>query len=128
MSADRNHLVVADDEPEFRGFVREVAERRNWHVTECANGNEVVTELSSEKKPSLVVLDLMMPEFDGVEVLRWLNANNNLVPVCVVTGGTGVHTTLASAIQLSKKLSVRRTLLKPVKVKELSDVIDWVDF
>lgn len=63
-----------------------------------------------------------MPDVDGIEVLLWLSARKDTVPICITTGGTAVETTLGSAVFLSQKLAVRRTLLKPVLVQELTEV------
>jgi DNA-binding response OmpR family regulator len=122
----KKHLVVADDEPHFRQFVRQVAELTGWRVSECADGHELKSLLAEIATPSLLVLDLVMPDEDGVEVLQWLSRDKNPVPVCIVTGGTAVRTTLESAILLGKRVPVTRTLLKPVSIKELTDVLDNV--
>jgi len=57
-------VLVVDDEPATRGFTRAILEKEGWAVTEASNGLEAL-EVMRRERPSLIFLDLMMPEMDG---------------------------------------------------------------
>ncbi len=79
--------LVADDDPSFRKQVRECLEPEGLVIEEAANGREAL-ERMAQTMPDLLILDLLMPETDGFEVLRRLRTDRQAVnlPVLVVTG------------------------------------------
>ena len=62
-------ILVVDDEPRIRDYVRMNLELERYRVLEACNGIEAIEQLR-EHLPDLVVLDVMMPEMDGFEALR----------------------------------------------------------
>jgi adenylate cyclase len=78
-------LVVLDDE-EQRHLVRESLGSRGWTVREAANGRLALDAITAEL-PDVILLDLMMPEMDGFELVAALQANTGWrdIPVVVVT-------------------------------------------
>ena len=63
-------ILIADDHPVIRRYVRAALEEQSWEVCgEAANGREAVT-LATEHRPDVAVLDLSMPELDGIEAAR----------------------------------------------------------
>ncbi|HET9921813.1 MAG TPA: response regulator transcription factor [Ktedonobacteraceae bacterium] len=79
---DMNILIV-DDEPRIRDFVRMNLELEHYRVIEASNGLEALEQVR-EKLPDLVVLDVMMPEMDGFETLRAIREVST-VPVIMLT-------------------------------------------
>lgn len=66
-------VLVVDDEPPIRTVVRGFLEREGFTIAEAADGPEAV-EASRTFAPDVVVLDIMLPGFDGLEVLRRIRA------------------------------------------------------
>jgi diguanylate cyclase (GGDEF)-like protein len=64
-------ILVADDEPVNRALIQRRLEREGYHVLTARNGSEAV-EMASEALPDLVLLDVMMPEMDGMDACRLL--------------------------------------------------------
>jgi len=83
--ADRRVLVVEDDEATSRLLQRALV-KQGWSVSTAANGR-VALERLSESLPSLILLDLMMPEMDGFEFLEELRERPEAsgIPVVVIT-------------------------------------------
>jgi len=84
-SAVRRALVVDDDEAS-RTVLRRTLESRGWEVQEAENGRQALAVVA-QARPDLIMLDLMMPEADGFEVVETLrgNAATADIPVLIVT-------------------------------------------
>jgi CheY-like chemotaxis protein len=116
---DRPSLLIADDKAEFRAIVREVAEPEGWAVTECNNGAELLSALKVSERPSCVVLDLVMPEMDGIETLMAFLSAESIPEIILVSGSDPVHLQTAEIILAERDVTLLATLRKPVPVREL---------
>ena len=76
-------VLVVDDEPQIRAVLRAYLEADGFGVTEAATGGDALRLVRSEA-PSLVLLDVRLPDVDGIEVLRTLRQDSQ-VPVILVT-------------------------------------------
>ena len=82
----RAQVLVVDDDPKTRDMLRRTLQKAGWMVAEAANGCEAIEALE-RSNPALILLDLMMPEMDGFEVLERLQGDETWreVPVIIVT-------------------------------------------
>jgi two-component system, OmpR family, KDP operon response regulator KdpE len=76
-------VVVIEDEPLIRRFVRSALEAEGWQVHEAATAKKGLTEAAS-RKPDLLVLDLGLPDGDGLTVIRDVRAGSG-VPIIVLS-------------------------------------------
>lgn len=79
-------ILLADDDPVNRNLLRQILEREGWQVSEAENGRQAIESLAHHM-PSLILLDLMMPELDGFGVVSELRQRPEWrsLPVIVVT-------------------------------------------
>jgi CheY-like chemotaxis protein len=79
-------IMVVDDNPDIITIVRTILEGKGFNVLSASGGAECLEVLKTQK-PDLIVLDIMMPEMDGLEVLTRLKAMSELanVPVVLLT-------------------------------------------
>jgi DNA-binding response OmpR family regulator len=77
-------ILLVDDEPSIVQLVRMYLERENFRV-EAAGDGEAALEAVRRFNPELIVLDVMLPRLDGLEVCRRLRAENNPVAVIMLT-------------------------------------------
>lgn len=106
-------VLVADDDVVFRGQVRAyLAAAGGIRVVEAANGREALGYLA-QQMPDVLVLDLLMPDVDGFEVLRQLRADRRAMnlPVLVVTG---------KDLHAEEKAALKRHLASLVSKQEAS--------
>ncbi|MBA4536790.1 response regulator transcription factor [Bacillus aquiflavi] len=76
-------VLVADDEKEIRNLLKKYLERELYKVDVAVNGEEAL-KLFAQNKYNLIILDIMMPKIDGVEVCRKLRDQTN-VPILMLT-------------------------------------------
>ncbi len=107
-------VLVVDDDADIRDAVADVLEDAGYFVLEAGDGREALARLDGLRgEPCLVLLDMMMPNMNGAEMLKALTDGQRLgaLPVVVVSAGT----TDASG--------ARRVLRKPVPVDALLRVV-----
>ncbi|MCP3921572.1 MAG: response regulator [Desulfobacterales bacterium] len=78
-------ILVVDDEPAIRNSFRNLLEDYNYQVIEASNGAECL-KIFPVEKPDLVLLDIKMPEMDGLEVLQNITKASPDTPVIIVSG------------------------------------------
>jgi two-component system nitrogen regulation response regulator NtrX len=93
-------LLVVDDEPDVRQLVRNVAEPMGWNVREAASGRELM-DCYASVVPDAILLDIIMPDMDGIEVLNWLAEQHTSARIAVMTGYSATYTEVASALGTS---------------------------
>ena len=76
-------ILVVDDDPEIVSFVRRGLAYEGYKVDTAADGSEALAK-AREKEPDLVILDIMMPGIDGLEVSKRLREGSN-VPILMLT-------------------------------------------
>ena len=76
-------VLVVDDEPIVRDVVVRYLQRDGYRTLEAGDGASA-RELLEREPPALVVLDVMLPELDGLELCRWIRARSDL-PVIMLT-------------------------------------------
>jgi two-component system response regulator MprA len=78
-------LLVVDDEPAVRDSLRRALTLEGYDVDIATSGDEALAHLGSDGQPDAVVLDVLMPGTDGLEVSRRLRGSGNEVPILMLT-------------------------------------------
>lgn len=84
---ERLKILVVDDESRMRKLVRDFLTRSNYTVLEAENGKDALDIFYAEKDLALIVLDVMMPEVNGFDVLREIRSTSD-IPVIMLTART----------------------------------------
>ncbi|NLG27481.1 MAG: response regulator transcription factor [Chloroflexi bacterium] len=79
-----NTVLLVDDEERLRSLLRAYLSQEGYRILAAANGREAL-HIARQEKPDLIVLDVMMPEMDGLEFLRQFRAREQGVPVIMLT-------------------------------------------
>jgi DNA-binding response OmpR family regulator len=85
-------ILVVDDEPEVRKLMEHFLTGRGYEVRMAENGRQGLLALDTFT-PDVILLDMHMPELDGVETLKQLTVRVPAVPVIMVTVNDDVETT-----------------------------------
>jgi len=111
-------LLVVDDEPDFADFVRSAAAELDFDVRVCTRSSEFRKEYA-EFKPTHIVLDVVMPEVDGIEIMQWLVAQGSTAKVVVTTGYNPQYAKMASLFGQDRGYAGIDVLVKPVRLSDL---------
>ena len=111
----KSRILVVDDEPKIRHFLKEVLELRDFEVLSAASGPEALECLKTQLV-DLILLDLMMPVMDGYEICHLLKENSRTrdIPVLIVTA-KGERTDRLLGIEES----TYNYVMKPFELEEL---------
>ena len=123
MTSQANKVVCIEDESGVIELIRLILERRGLEVIGAENGPAGLDAIR-ELRPSLVLLDLMLPGMDGWEVYRRMKADDTMknIPVIVVTAkAEGIDEVLAKHIA-----KVDDYIKKPFSLQELLQSIERV--
>ncbi len=77
-----SHILIADDDQFLTGLCSKAFEQSGYETSTANDGHEVMKQLM-EKKPDLLLLDLMLPGIDGIEILKFIRANKELEDLAV---------------------------------------------
>ncbi|WP_058555454.1 sigma-54 dependent transcriptional regulator [Thiohalocapsa sp. ML1] len=110
------HILVVDDEPDIRETVQDILEDEGYVVTNAENG-EAARHALRERRPDLMLLDIWMPDLDGISLLKEWDEDEGLpCPVIMMSGHGNVETAveatrLGAYDFLEKPLSMAKLLL-----------------
>jgi len=77
-------ILVVDDSRAARSMIVDILKEDGYKVAEAANGKEALIKIQ-ENEPDCLVLDLLMPEMDGIELLELLNKQKVKIPVIILS-------------------------------------------
>lgn len=114
--AHENRVLIAEDNPKTRLFLKNQLELLGYQVEAVSNGQAAV-DMVSEIKPTLVIMDVKMPEMDGIDAAKNISAKTT-IPIILITG-------LSSDEMATKAIEsgVFAYLVKPVTKKQLEPAI-----
>lgn len=86
LTSKKKKVLIAEDEEHIRRLIKVILEQDNYDLIEAKDGKEALEKVS-EEMPDLLILDLMMPKIDGIEVCQQLkkNALTRKIPVIMLT-------------------------------------------
>ncbi|MEO0349444.1 MAG: response regulator [Cyanobacteria bacterium P01_A01_bin.15] len=120
------HILIIDDEEDIRDVAQVALETiGGWRVSTASNGPDGLGQLQTQPYDA-VLLDVMMPDMDGIEVFRQIRANpqTQAIPVILMTAKTQ-----ATDRQRFLDLGVTAIITKPFKAmfltEQIADILKW---
>jgi two-component system response regulator (stage 0 sporulation protein F) len=113
-------VLVIDDETGMRRIVRRMLEEAGHRVMEAQDG-KVGFRAFREHRPELVIVDIFMPEQEGIETIRKLRKQSPEISIIATSGGGAYGLNLLDGLEL---LGADRTLSKPFRKDELLGAVE----
>lgn len=110
-------MLVIDDDPEVRAYLEDVLRIEGFVVTSLSDPRSVVDRLLDEPF-DIAVVDVCMPELDGIELLARIRAVDDAIPVIMVNAYLSLE-----ILEASHELGVSACLAHPITPDELRDAI-----
>lgn len=114
---EKYRILLVDDEEEFLNASSQALHRRNLDVDVAPNGVTAL-ELVEKNQYDVIVLDVKMPDIDGIEVFRIIHDKHPNLPVILLTG----HASIDDAFHTSKD-GIADYLSKPIDMNHLAELI-----
>jgi DNA-binding response OmpR family regulator len=115
--SEKRFLVVEDD-PALRGLLQTYLEHRGYAVETAGNGREALTRLAQTVYDAML-LDYMVPEVNGLAVLRHARQHHPSLPVMMMTSERYSHVAATSFVELG----ARGCLFKPFAPQDLEQIM-----
>lgn len=116
-------ILLIDDEDAVRGLFAAIL-RQAGHTVDTAPDGKSGLALHRAAEPDLIITDMMMPDMDGVELIKALRHSLPRPRVIALSGGSEFSDSLY--LPVARRLGVQRTLAKPVGVETLLRAVDEV--
>ena len=122
MSNVQKTILVVDDNEDIRNLLSLILEKENYLVIHGVDGRDGLEKILSNQ-PDLILLDIMMPGFSGLEVLAEVRANKkkeiNSIPICMITAKS-----LVEDIDAALELGATSYIIKPFRPAVLADKVN----
>jgi CheY-like chemotaxis protein len=115
-------LLICDEEPAFGRFIRTVAENMGYRVVATNNGRAFIAAYETFR-PTTILLDMIMPEMDGHQLVMWLAQRRTTARVIIITGFTPDFANHTKMLARHKGLRPLTTLTKPLQLAQLRAVL-----
>jgi len=116
-------IIIVDDDPTITDYVTEISVESGFHAIQATSGKELFS-IISETTPDAIVLDVIMPDMDGLEVIEQLANSNISTSIILISGYQEQYLDIASSLAKARGLNVIGTLQKPFTPAELSAMLN----
>jgi two-component system response regulator MprA len=131
-------ILVVDDERAVRDSLRRALELEGYEVELAEDGEQALRRLEADPQPDAVILDVLMPGADGLEVCRRLRSAGNAVPVLMLTARSevdsrvagldaGADDYLSKPFALAELLARLRALIRRLGSDDAASVLRFAD-
>jgi DNA-binding response OmpR family regulator len=117
-------LLAIEDNKHIANMICHVA-REIGFISECITGAEIIT-VYEQFKPDVIVLDIMMPEMDGIEVLQFLRSCDCQARVIILSGSEELARRMANTLGTTLGLNIEADIPKPFRVWQMRTVLEEV--
>lgn len=115
---DKIKILVVDDDVEIDEFIQSYFKRRNYDVF-IANSAKQALPIIKEENPQIMLLDINLPDMNGIDLFKTVRQFNSLIKVIVVSG----HDLGTNMAKEFKDLDIFKFMCKPIMLPDLEEVI-----
>lgn len=112
-------ILVVDDEQTLRAALFRIFSRRNYQVITTGNIREAESVITTNSELELAIVDVKLPDGDGIELLSTLKQKYNNIPVIVLTGFASIDVAVKAT-----KMGAFHFMTKPFNIEELVSIVE----
>ena len=112
-NTDKNTILVVDDEPDIRDLIKDILDDEGYQVSTAENGEAARLALS-QHRPDLILLDIWMPDIDGITLLKEFKQHDPKLTIVMMSG----HGTIETAVEATR-LGACDFIEKPLSMAKL---------
>ena len=118
------HLLIMDDERDFCDFVGHIGESLAYQVTKVTDSRKFKVAYR-ETNPDMIVIDMVMPELDGFDLVNWLVDQKTEAKLLIITGHNPLYAKAAQMQSTAKGVRQVKAFTKPVSVSTLRAALTY---
>jgi len=115
-----NYILVIDDDASFRSYLTKMLTKKGYFVEAHSDGINALDGINC-LSPDIVITDIIMPDIDGLEVIRRIKEKFPEIKIIAISGGDSIEPDFY--LSIASKLKVDYILKKPFKKADLLDKI-----
>jgi CheY-like chemotaxis protein len=113
-------ILIAEDDEQVRDSLTSILEEVGYSVVEASNGREVLQDLKRSADFCLLLTDIVMPEMEGLELIKHLRRYHPKLPIIAMSGTFG-----GIFLNAARLLGAKETLQRPFKRAELLAALEY---
>jgi len=117
-----NRLLVVDDDEDIAELVL-LAAKRSGFEAQWANGPEQIIDRYQTFEPDVIVLDVLMPDMDGLEVLQFLREHRSKTKIVILSGSEDNSRRMTGSLGQALGLQIVANVKKPFLLNELGTLL-----
>lgn len=115
-------VLVVDDDPEVRTTISIILEQNGYLVLEAVDGKDALRQ-ARDKTVSLIIIDLFMPNMDGLETIRELRRCAPDLPILAISGSVAWGVPMPDLLKAAVAFGAVSALSKPFRASELLNAV-----
>jgi DNA-binding response OmpR family regulator len=120
-----NCLLVVEDDPRIASLVCHVAAEAGFKAY-AATGPEAITQAYLSVQPDLIVLDVFMPDMDGLEVLQFLRQQFSNARIVIISGSDSTSRRMTENLGKALGFNIEANISKPFQIAELRTLFERI--
>jgi len=118
-ASNNNHLIYAIDDDLLLGDIFSYVGEATGFDVEIVPSGKVLKNKLRKKRPDLLVMDIVMPNMDGIELINWFAEVECKLPVVLMSGYDSSYLNAAAKLAAAQKINVVGSLQKPIAIETL---------
>jgi DNA-binding NtrC family response regulator len=120
MDKPKARILIVDDETDLRTLLRHILTAQGYQITDAEDGEEAI-ELIKKQKFDIALLDIQMPNINGIQVLKYIKEHSPQTKAVMLTG----YADLKHAME-AKEFGARDFIGKPYKLEDVLSTIEHI--
>jgi CheY-like chemotaxis protein len=119
---DETRLLIVDDDAQTGAIFKKVAELEGISAMAVTSADDAKTQLR-EFDPQIIILDMVMPDMDGIEMVTWLGGQGFTGRILFVSGYAEAYLEAAATMARARGIQEVSVLTKPVAINDLREAL-----